>query len=67
FGSGTLAYLLTRKDKNSALYVLFSSFKNGGAATAIIFVLFGIRATIPMAISAFMVPFFILYLQWIYK
>lgn len=46
------------------LYVLFGTMKNGGAGTAIAIMLFGLESTVPLAVHAMFVPFFIIFLEY---
>ncbi|MFH1409461.1 MAG: hypothetical protein ABIH34_06115 [Nanoarchaeota archaeon] len=67
FGLMFLLYFATRHDKDSALYVIFGTFKNGGAAMAITILLIGTQATLPFAVSALLSPLHIILIQWLYK
>lgn len=64
---GSVIYLyLKNKIEHSidVLYVLFGTFKNGGAATAITIILFGTASAIPLAVNGILVPTYIIYLEW---
>ncbi|MBU1976298.1 MAG: hypothetical protein KKG59_07900 [Nanoarchaeota archaeon] len=68
FGVGTLLYVFFKnriKKKIEVLYVLFGTFKNGGAAAAILLLLFGVESTVPLAVNAILVPLYIVYLEWL--
>ena len=68
FGVGTTIYLFLKKRIKKSidtLYVLFGTFKNGGAATAITIMLFGAQATVPIAVHAVLLPLYIIYLEWL--
>ncbi|MBR9676449.1 hypothetical protein GOV05_05565 [Candidatus Woesearchaeota archaeon] len=68
FVVGTLVYHALRNKMEKRLdvvYVLFSTFKNGGASVAITILLFGVGATLPLAINSIMVPPYIIYLEWL--
>ncbi len=67
FGLGTAIFLVLKSrmpKKYDVLYVLFGSFKNGGAAMAICLLLFGVESTVPFAVGAIVAPVYILYLEW---
>lgn len=67
FWIGSFIYLFLRKrmkKRTDILYVLFGTFKNGGAATAIAIILFGVESTAPLAVHAIVVPLYIIFLEW---
>lgn len=45
-------------------YMLFSSFKNGGAAIGFTLLLLGPEYTLPLAVNAVIVPFHVVFLEW---
>lgn len=70
FGIGTLMYIYLKQRisyEKDVIYILFATFKNGGAAMAIAIMLFGIEATLPLAINAMLVPLYILFLEILLK
>lgn len=70
FGVGLLIYysfkrLIKREDE--VLVVLFSTMKNGGMAAAITIMLFGIEATLPLAINSITTPIYIVFVEWLFE
>ena len=64
-GGAIYLYLKNRIKKSiDILFVLFGTMKNGGAATAITFLLFGTPSTPPLAVNAILVPFYLIFLEW---
>ncbi|MGM5488675.1 MAG: hypothetical protein ACQESG_07025 [Nanobdellota archaeon] len=70
FGIGTVTYIALKQRisyEKDVIYILFATFKNGGAAMAIALMLFGIESTLPLAINAMLVPAYILFLEMLLK
>lgn len=67
FGIGTIIMLALKnriRKSSEVLYILFSTFKNGGAAMAIALLIIGREATFPLAVESIIIPAYIIYLQW---
>jgi predicted Na+-dependent transporter len=68
FGLAIVIYIgLERKVIKSldVLFMLFGTMKNGGAAIAITTLLFGLEATVPFAIDGIILPFYIIFMEWL--